>query len=191
MGAPDPRVIESGVVKTEIDIEEGKKFWSFKKPLKKQIPKVTDKNWPDSETDHFVLARLDSKGIEPAIDAKPETLLRRIYFDLIGLPPSPKEVKEYAATWKKDPKNAYRLEVTKLLSSERFGERWGRHWLDVARYAESTGKDVNMSFPHAWRYRDYVIDSFNADKPYDKFITEQIAGDLLPIKNDADWQENL
>ena len=191
MGAPDPRVFESEVVKTEIDIEEGKKFWSFKKPLKKQIPGVKDKDWPDSETDHFVLAKLDSKGIEPAIDAKPETLLRRVYFDLIGLPPSPKEVKKYAAAWKKDPKNAYRLEVNKLLSSERFGERWGRHWLDVARYAESTGKDVNMSFPHAWRYRDYVIDSFNADKPYDKFITEQIAGDLLPIKNDADWQENL
>ena len=191
MGAPDPRVTESGVVETKIDIEKGKDFWSFIKPLKKEIPTVTDKEWPLSDTDHFVLAKLDSEKIKPAIDAKPETLLRRVYFDLIGLPPSPKEIKKYAAAWKKDPKKAYQLEVNKLLSSERFGERWGRHWLDVARYAESSGKDVNMSFPHAWRYRDYVIDSFNQDKPYNKFITEQIAGDLLPIKNDEEWQENL
>jgi len=191
MGAPDPRVIESGVVKTEIDIEEGKDFWSFKKPIKQQLPPVKDKEWPLSDTDHFILAKLDSEGIEPAIDAKPETLLRRVYFDLIGLPPSLKDIKEYAIAWKKDPKNAFQLEVDKLLSSKRFGERWGRHWLDVARYAESTGKDVNMSFPHAWRYRDYVIDSFNDDKSYDKFIKEQIAGDLLPIKNDEEWQKNL
>lgn len=191
MGAPDPRVAEKAIVKTQIDIEEGKKFWSFKKPLKKEPPTVSDQKWPASDIDHFVLAKLDSNGLKPAIDAKPEILLRRIYFDLIGLPPSPKEIKAYAAAWKKNPKSAYRLEVNKLLASERFGERWGRHWLDIARFAESTGKDVNMTFPHAWRYRDYVIDSINADKPYDEFITEQIAGDLLPIKNDADWQENL
>ena len=191
MGAPDPRVAEKAIVKTQINIEEGKKFWSFKKPLKKESPTVSDQKWPASDIDHFVLAKLDSNGLKPAMDAKPEILLRRIYFDLIGLPPSPKEIQAYAAAWKKDPKNAYRLEVNKLLASERFGERWGRHWLDIARFAESTGKDVNMTFPHAWRYRDYVIDSINADKPYDEFITEQIAGDLLPIKNDADWQENL
>ena len=191
MGAPDPRVAEKAIVKTQINIEEGKKFWSFKKPLKKEPPTVSDQKWPASDIDHFVLAKLDSNGLKPATDAKPEILLRRIYFDLIGLPPSPKEIQAYAAAWKKDPKNAYRLEVNKLLASERFGERWGRHWLDIARFAESTGKDVNMTFPHAWRYRDYVIDSINADKPYDEFITEQIAGDLLPIKNDAEWQENL
>ena len=191
MGAPDPRVTESGYVKSEIDIEKGKEFWSFKKPVRKQLPKINDEAWPVSETDHFVLARLDLNGLTPAADAKPEILLRRLYFDLIGLPPTPKDIKRYAAAWKRDPKKTYRQEVEKLLSSEGFGERWGRHWLDVARYAESSGKDINMTFPHAWRYRDYVIDSFNADKPYDKFIIEQIAGDLLPIKNDEDWQENL
>ena len=97
----------------------------------------------------LVLARLDLNGLTPAADANPETLLRRLYFDLIGLPPTPKDIKRYAAAWKKDPKKTYRQEVEKLLSSEGFGERWGRHWLDVARYAESSGKDINMTFPHA------------------------------------------
>mgnify|MGYP001161334150 FL=1 len=191
MGAPDPRVIKAGYVKTEIDIEKGKDFWSFKKPIKRPLPEIKNESWPVSETDHFILAKLDSNGIIPAVDSKPETLLRRLYFDLIALPPTPKDIRRYAAAWKKDPKIAYQKEVEKLLSTERFGERWGRHWLDVVRYAESSGKDINMTFPHAWRYRDYVVDSFNTDKPYNEFIVEQIAGDLLPIKNDEDWQENL
>ena len=191
MGAPDPRITKAGYVKTEIDIKKGKEFWSFKKPVKSELPEINNQDWPVSDIDHFILAKLDSNGISPADDAKPETLLRRLYFDLIGIPPSPIDIKRYAEAWKKDPKNAYSKEIDRLLASHRFGERWGRHWLDVARYAESSGKDINMTFPHAWRYRDYVIDSFNADKPYDEFIVEQIAGDLLPIKNDEDWQENL
>ena len=191
MGAPDPRVAEKVVVKTEIDIDEGKKFWSFQKPLKAQPPTVDNQQWPASAIDHFVLAKLEANGLAPATDAKPGTLLRRLYFDLAGVPPSTGDIERYAEAWKSDPDAAYRSEVDHLLASGQFGERWGRHWLDVARYAESTGKEVNMSFPHAWRYRDYVIDSFNKDKPYDEFIREQIAGDLLPIKSDADWQENL
>ncbi|MCP4846998.1 MAG: DUF1553 domain-containing protein [Verrucomicrobiaceae bacterium] len=191
MGAPDPRVSEKIVVQTGIDIQEGKKFWAFQKPLKAQPPTVGNQEWPTSDIDYFVLAKLEENGLNPAGDAKPETLLRRLYFDLIGIPPSADDIERYAQAWKSDPEAAYRSEVERLLASGQFGERWGRHWLDVARYAESTGKEVNMSFPHAWRYRDYVIDSFNSDKPYDEFIKEQIAGDLLPIKDDDDWQENL
>ena len=191
MGAPDPRVSEKIVVKTGIDIEEGRKFWAFQKPRNEQPPAVSNQEWPTSDIDYFVLAKLEASGLKPARDAKPETLLRRVHFDLIGIPPSTDDIERYAQAWKSDPEAAYRSEVERLLASKQFGERWGRHWLDVARYAESTGKEVNMSFPHAWRYRDYVIDSFNSDKPYDEFIKEQIAGDLLPIKNDADWQENL
>jgi hypothetical protein len=191
MGAPDPRMAEKIVVKTEIDINEGKKFWAFQKPLKAEPPAINNPAWPASEIDHFVLAKLEANDLKPAADAQPGTLLRRLYFDLTGMPPSRDDIERYAKAWKSNPADAYRSEVDQLLSSKHFGERWGRHWLDVARYAESTGKEVNMAFPHAWRYRDYVIDSFNKDKPYDEFVREQIAGDLLPIKNDADWQENL
>ena len=191
MGAPDPRVVEATVVETEIDIEEGKKYWSFVKPVKTAPPAVADRDWANSDIDRFVLARLEAEGLKPSADSRPDVLLRRLYFDLTGLPPSPDEILSYATAWKADPEAAYGTKVDELLASERFGERWGRHWLDVARYAESTGKDVNMTYPQAWRYRDYVVDAFNADKPYDQFLKEQLAGDLLPIKDDADWKENL
>lgn len=191
MGAPDPRVPEKVVVKSEINIEEGRKFWSYQPPRKTAHPEVEDKKWPRNGIDHFVLAKLESNQLSPAGEAPPETLLRRLHFDLTGLPPTYGEIKKFAAAWKKDPAAAYRDKVDKLLASEHFGERWGRHWLDVARYAESTGKELNATFPFAWRYRDYVIDSFNEDKPYDRFVQEQIAGDLLPVKSDEDWQKNL
>jgi hypothetical protein len=137
------------------------------------------------------LAKLEAAGLKPAAEARADQLLRRLYFDLIGLPPTPEEIAAYSKAWRIDPEAAYRAKVDELLGRKQFGERWGRHWLDVARYAESTGKDVNMGFPHAWRYRDYVIDSFNEDKPYDQFVMEQIAGDQLKIKSDAEWQQNL
>ncbi len=117
--------------------------------------------------------------------------MRRLSFDLIGLPPSPKQIAWFNRQWKKDPDAAIESVVDSLLARPEFGERWGRHWLDVARYAESTGKEQNLTYPQAWRYRDYVIDSFNEDKPYDRFIQEQIAGDLLPVKTDEQWAENL
>ncbi len=191
MGAPDPRVAERTVVKTEIDIEEGKKFWSFQKPEKKSVPPVKDANWAKSDIDRFVQAEREKHGLKPASDAKPEDLLRRLHFDLTGLPPTISEIETFAKEWRMDSARAYGKKVDDLLAGKHFGERWGRHWLDVARYAESTGKDVNMTFPYAWRYRDYVIDSFNEDKPYDRFLKEQIAGDLLKIKSDEDWRENL
>lgn len=191
MGAPDPRVSEKIVIKTEIDVEEGRKFWSFQKPSLPSVPAVEDDKWARSDLDRFLLRRLEEKKLSPARDANPEVLLRRLYFDLIGLPPTTEELTAYGAAWRDDPKAAYRAKVEELLARPQFGERWGRHWLDVARYAESTGKEVNMTFPHAWRYRDYVIDSFNKDKPYDRFLREQLAGDLLAVESDADWQENL
>ncbi|NNM28455.1 MAG: DUF1549 domain-containing protein, partial [Akkermansiaceae bacterium] len=191
MGAPDPRVADKLVVGSEIDLEEGRKFWAFQKPKPAAPPAVEDTAWPRTDVDRFILAKLEASGIAPADDARPEVLLRRLHFDLIGLPPSPEEIEAYAQAWKKDPDRAYRRAVDALLARPQFGERWGRHWLDVARYAESSGKEINMTFPHAWRFRDYVIDSFNADKPYDEFVREQIAGDLLAIEDDEDWQENI
>ena len=122
------------------------------------------------------------KGCSRSRDADKSTLLRRVYFDLIGLPPTPPEIDAFL---KDASPEAFAKVVDRLLASPQFGERWGRHWLDVARYAESSGKDVNIAFPHAWRYRDYVIDAFNKDKPYDQFVREQIAGDLLPADDAA------
>ncbi|MGI9244196.1 MAG: PSD1 and planctomycete cytochrome C domain-containing protein, partial [Verrucomicrobiales bacterium] len=191
MGAPDPRVSEKIVIGSEIDVEKGKNFWSFHKPEKQAAPEVGDPSWPTSEIDQFVLEKLEAADLSPAPDARADQLLRRLYFDLIGLPPTPDQIAAYGRAWRKDPVAAYRSTVDELLASKQYGERWGRHWLDVARYAESSGKEVNLPFPHAWRYRDYVIDSFNADKPYDRFILEQVAGDLLKIKSDEEWQQNL
>ncbi len=191
MGAPDPREGEKIVLKTEIDIAEGRQFWSFQKPEKTSLPAVEAVDWPQSEVDRFLLAALEEEGLVPARDAEADALLRRLYIDLIGLPPTPQEFAAYGVAWRKDPVAAYRAKVDELLARPQFGERWGRHWLDVARYAESSGKEINMTYPHAWRYRDYVIDSFNEDKPYDQFVREQVAGDLLEIESDEDWQENL
>lgn len=191
MGAPDPREAESLQVKSQVDLEQGKKFWAFQPPLPPAVPAVKQGDWAWTDVDRFVLAGMEAKGLKPVPDAQPQVLLRRLCFDLVGLPPTPQQIQAFAEEWKKNPRKAYAATVEKLLASPRFGEHWGRHWLDLARYAESTGKDVNMTFPHAWRYRDYVYDAFHADKPYDEFLREQIAGDLLPPKGDADWQENL
>ena len=181
MGAPDPRVREKVVVDSRVDIEEGRKHWAFQPPVS-----------PAGETiDSLLSARSKAASIAPVGPADPATLLRRINYDLVGLPPYPKEVSAFLAAWKHDPKRAVESKVDELLGRTQYGERWGRHWLDVARYAESAGKDVNVTYPHIWRYRNYVFDSFNADKPYDEFIREQIAGDLLKVKSEAEWQENL
>ncbi len=168
-GAADPR--ESAVKAAErppVDLESGRKFWSYQKP--KQVAGTID---------GFIRAKLKEQRLEPAPAAEPVVVLRRLYFDLIGLPPTPEQAAAFSME-KLEPT------VDELLRSPRFGERWGRHWLDVARYAESNGRESNLTFPHAWRYRDYVIDAVNADVPFDRFITEQIAGDLLPAKGDAE-----
>ncbi|MDF2440281.1 MAG: hypothetical protein JWN98_1265, partial [Abditibacteriota bacterium] len=159
---------------------EQKKFWSYQPVRKVAPPVVKNKAWVKSPIDNFVLAKLEAKNIVPAPRADRRTLIRRAYFDLIGLPPSPAEVIAFVGDKSPD---AYAQLIDKLLASPQYGERWGRHWLDVARYADSNGLDENVAFGNAWRYRDYVIASFNADKPYNEFIKEQIAGDLMPSDN--------
>src|SRR6266545_2801570 len=177
MGAPDPREGKAAAKKYEIDLEKGRQFWAFVGPKKPTTPTVKNGDWVKSPIDAFLLAELEKKGLAPVGDADKRTLIRRVYLDLTGLPPTSDDVEQFVAD---TAPNAFEKVVDRLLASPRFGERWGRHWLDVARYAESSGKTVNMNYPHAWRYRDYVIAAFNADKPYDQFIKEQLAGDLMP-----------
>lgn len=183
MGAPDPREGAASVVKSEWDTEKAKNHWAYQPVKQAAAPAVKDASWPKNDIDRFILAGLEAKGIKPVGDAQPDVLLRRVCFDLTGLPPTPEQV-DYFLT-NHDPQ-AFEKIVDALLQSPRFGERWGRHWLDVARYAESTGKDVNCLLPHAWRFRDYVIESFNKDKPFNDFIREQIAGDLMQAKDSRD-----
>lgn len=195
MGAPDPRVNAISKVNSKItpdDIKQARdSFWAYSKPEKTTAQELEDSAWSKTDIDRFILSKLEQADLTPTADAKPRKLLRRLSFDLVGLPPSPEEIKSFTASWKQDPDQAVAAVVDRLLETEQYGERWGRHWLDVARYAESTGAQVNMTYPQAWRYRNYVIDSFNADKPYDQFVQEQIAGDLLPVKTDEQWAENL
>ena len=183
MGAPDPRDGKASVVKSDWDTEKAKNHWAYQPVKQAAVPAVKDGTWPRNDMDRFILAGLEAKGIKPVGDAQPQALLRRVCFDLTGLPPTPEQV-DYFLT-NHDPQ-AFEKIVDALLKSPRFGERWGRHWLDVARYAESTGKDVNCLLPHAWRFRDYVIESFNKDKPFNEFIREQIAGDLMQAKDSRD-----
>ncbi len=170
------------------DTEGGLDFWSFQPPVDPAIPSVVDQAWPQSDLDYFVLAKLEATGLKPAPRADRRTLIRRATFDLTGLPPTPEEIANFLAD--ESPQAFARL-IDRLLSSPRYGERWGRHWLDVARYADSNGLDENMAFANAYRYRDYVIDSFNSDVPFDQFVREQIAGDLLPAENDAAKRRNV
>lgn len=188
-GAPDPRNDEAVLVaRREIDFDEAKKFWAFQPVVTPAIPAVKDAAWPKTEIDRFILSRLEHAEIKPVKDASRATWLRRVSFDLIGLPPTPEQLQEF----EQDTSDGARERVVdRLLESPQFGERWGRHWLDVARFAESTGKERNFVYAQAWRYRDYVIDSFNRDKPYDQFIREQIAGDLLPHTSPQQRNEQL
>ena len=192
MGAPDPRVSSATVVSsrvTEEDIENGRDFWAFKPPVKPAVPSATD--WASSNIDRFVEQQYVTHQLTPAADADAFTFLRRLHLDLTGLPPALETMQQFYDAWTVNPEQAISSEVDRLLQTPQYGERWARHWLDLARFAESTGKEVDVSFPHAWRYRDYVIDAFNNDKPYDQFVREQIAGDLLPAKTDEEWAEHL
>jgi cytochrome c553 len=175
MGAPDPR---DGKVEREsagMSVEEGRQFWSYRQPVDSAPPAVKETAWPTGEMDRYLLAKMESVGLEPAPEAAAEVRLRRLHLDLAGLPPTPEEITAFL----RDPSDAaWEREVDRLLASPRFGERWARHWLDVARYGESyTLRGLIMR--EAWRYRDYVIEAFNRDLPYDQFVREQIAGDLM------------
>lgn len=180
MGAPDPREAApppADTKSTAMSVEEGRKFRSFVSPVEPPLPTMRDVDWTRTPIDRFILAKLEERGLTPAPEADRQTLIRRLTYDLIGLPPTPDEVDRFLADESPD---AYERLVDRLLASPRYGVRWGRKWLDVARYADSNGLDENLAFGNAWRFRDYVVDSFNDDKPYDQFLIEQIAGDLLP-----------
>jgi hypothetical protein len=150
--------------------------WQFRKPVRVEPPRVSDPNWVQSPIDAFVLARLDKAGLKPSPPAARAALLRRVTYDLIGLPPTPKELDDFLVD---DKPGAYERVVDRLLASPHFGERWAQHWLDVTRYAETNGYEADGERPNAWRYRDWVVRAFNDDMPYDRFVTEQLAGDLL------------
>ncbi|MBP87972.1 MAG: hypothetical protein CMJ64_14815 [Planctomycetaceae bacterium] len=175
IGAPDPREGAS-LIKREINFEEAKAHWAFQPIQAAEPPAVKSADWARSPVDQFVLAKLEAEGLKPVADAERIKLVRRLYYDLVGLPPTPDQLA--AALADESPQGIENV-IDELLDSPHFGERWGRHWLDVVRYAESNGRERNYVYPHAWRFRDYVIAAFNADKPFDRFIREQIAGDLL------------
>ena len=177
MGAPDPREGEIKKSTPPIDLNKGRQFWSFQPPVTQPIPKPRDTGWSNNDIDRFILARLEAQKITPTRSTSKTSLLRRVYFDLIGLPPSPDELKAFLQD--KSPQ-AFQTIVANLLARPEFGERWGRHWLDITRFAESSGGGRSLVFPDAWRFRDYVIDSFNKDKPYQQLVREHLAGDLLP-----------
>jgi hypothetical protein len=162
-------------------LEEGRAHWAFQ-PLSDAAPPVV-KNiaWPKNGVDHFILAKLEQNGLQPSPAADAATLIRRVTFDLTGLPPTPEEVEAFAAD---SSDKAYEALIDRLLASPRYGERWGRHWLDLARYADTSGTHNDLDRPHAWKYRDYVIRSFNDDKPYARFVAEQLAGDEIDGANE-------
>ena len=193
-GAVDPRTSDAPVVAARsdsgaaYDFGPGREHWAFRPIARPEPPAVGDPAWARSPIDRFVLARLEAEGLAPVAPAGRRQLLRRVTFDLTGLPPTPDEIVAFLADERPD---AWERVVERLLASPRYGERWGRHWLDVARYADSNGLDENIAHPNAFRYRDWVIDAFNADKPYDRFVQEQIAGDLMPAAGDDERFANL
>lgn len=191
MGAPDPRAGDapkSTAGWQTDDFNEARKFWSYQPVKDSPPPPVKNKSWAKSPVDQFVLAKLEEKSLKPAAPADKRTLIRRATFDLTGLPPTPDEVEAFLRDKSAD---AFARVVDRLLTSPHYGERWGRHWLDVVRYADTSGCNSDFPIPSAYRYRNYVIKSFNADKPYDQFVREQIAGDLMTGKTDAEKQERI
>ena len=198
MGAPDPRSeqIESVAPQESIDLAEGRKFWAFRPLAADTLSAVRDAvnnpDWATSPIDYFILAKLEENGLTPAAPTDKRTLLRRVSFDLIGLPPTPEEIDAFLAD--RSP-GAFETVVERLLASPHYGERWGRHWLDLVRYAETNGHEYDNDKLDAWRYRDYVIRALNDDVPYDRFVKEHIAGDLLAVGRVRDdsvhWESAL
>lgn len=187
MGASDSRVSQTAAKTTQgINIEAGKQFWAFQPVRDSRPPAVKNTNWSVNDIDRFILAKQEPVGLNPAPDAEPHTWLRRVHLDLTGLPPSPEEIASFITGH-----SSFEAVVDKLLSSPAFGERWARHWLDLTGYADQIGTSNNVFAEHAWRYRDYVINAFNVDKPFDDFIREQIAGDLLPADSPQKRAENI
>ena len=186
IGAPDTRNATAGGARPK-GIESGRKHWAYRQPSKPSVPSVKDTRWPRTDIDRFILAKLEGAGLRSVGDASRATWLRRVYFDLAGLPPTPEEIHLFEKDTRPD---AYAIVVDKLLVAKSFGERWGRHWLDVARFGESVTLR-GLIFKEAWRYRDYVIDSFNRDVPYDQFVREQVSGDLMSYQTLEERQRGL
>jgi len=189
-GAVDPRQKVAGDTpeqhrrtKYGMSLEDGRKFWSFQPVQDPPVPTVKNAEWPRNPVDNFILARHEQAGLTPASAADARTLLRRVTFDLTGLPPTVAELDAFLADTSP---NAFEKVIDRLLESPRYGERWGRYWLDVVRYADTCGNASDYPVPQAHRYRDWVIRAFNRDLPYDQFLREQIAGDLIPGGSDAD-----
>ena len=181
MGAPDPR--ESLAPKTDLA-----DLWALQPIVRPSVPTVNNEAWPFDDLDAFILNRLEAEALIPAGDADRYTLLRRVTFDLTGLPPAPEEIEAFIG----DQSNtAYERVVDRLLDSPGFGDHWARHWFDLSCYADLADVSGNMLIRDAWRYRDYVINAFNTDKPLDRFILEQIAGDLLPFENVEQQREQI
>jgi len=199
-GAPDPREDAAGTAPKASIKRADRSFWALQPPKPQSVPILSPfaprkgalsrserRQWVRRPIDAFILAKLEANQLAPSPDAEPHVFLRRLHFDLVGLPPSPAAVQHFLRRIKSlGVDAAIAKEADELLATPQFGETWGRHWLDVARFGESSGGEANISFPYAWRYRDYVYDAFNADVPFDRFLTEQIAGDLLPYKSDAE-----
>ncbi|MBM83069.1 MAG: hypothetical protein CMJ78_21115 [Planctomycetaceae bacterium] len=156
------------------------RHWSFNPPNAAPIPEVSSKVWPRNSIDYFILARLDAESLGPSEDASPNVLLRRLSLDLIGLPPTLAELAGFERAWKDDPQVAWASTIKRLQASKHFGEKWARWWMDLAHYADTDGYTIDYDRPHAWRWRDWVIDAFNRNLPFDQFTLEQIAGDMLP-----------
>jgi hypothetical protein len=190
LGAPDPRggASQPDLPKVRPVNEAARQWWSFQPLQDSLVPPTVNNTWPQSDVDRFVFAKMADQGLAPAPPADKRTLLRRVTFDLTGLPPTPEEIDAFLAD---DSSTAFATVVDRLLASRHYGERWGRHWLDVVRYADTSGCNGDFPIVQAYRYRNYVIQSFNADKPYDQFVREQIAGDLLPANGDEQRFENL
>ncbi len=193
-GAVDPRVdapaSQAQAPLKGMSIEDGRKWWAFQPLRDMPAPKLKNAAWPKTKIDAFVLAKLDEKNLTPSPPADARTLVRRAYADLVGYKPSYQEVEAFANDKSPD---AYEKLLDRLLASPRYGERWGRHWMDVARYAEDnpTSEATNPGYPFAWRYRDWVIEAVNKDVPYDRFVKLQLAADLMADPKNAAARDDM
>jgi hypothetical protein len=189
-GAADPRgdTVDPAADKFRRNRDEADSRWSFQRPIDPPLPSVSNVAWPTNGIDHFILSKLEAAGLHPLGDASKTTLIRRVTYDLIGLPPTPEEIDAFLADSRPE---AFEAVVDRLLASPQYGERWGRHWLDVVRYADTAGDNSDFPIPQMYRYRNWVIDAINRDLPYDEFIRQQLAGDLLPGDSTADRRQKL
>ncbi|NBV87036.1 MAG: DUF1549 domain-containing protein, partial [Verrucomicrobia bacterium] len=185
MGAPDPRVGDKAPKRGAALAAQAKQHWAFQPLVAGAVPEVKSQKWAKTDIDRFILAKLEGAKLTPAAPAEKRALLRRATFDLTGLPPTPAEVKAFEEDATPD---AFSKVVERLLASPAYGERWGRHWLDVARYADTKGYvfQEDRAYPYAYTYRDWVVQSFNDDRPYDRFLQLQIAADRLAGENKKD-----